>query len=32
MENIIELVHLQKQFGDHKVLEDINFSVKKAKQ
>lgn len=30
MENIIELVHLQKQFGDHKVLEDINFSVKKG--
>ena len=30
MENIIELVHLQKQFGDHEVLKDINFSVKKG--
>ncbi len=30
MDNVIELVHLQKQFGDHKVLEDINFSVKKG--
>ena len=30
MENVIELVHLQKQFGDHEVLKDINFSVKKG--
>ncbi len=26
-ENVIELQHLQKQFGDHSVLKDINLSV-----
>lgn len=30
MDNIIELVHLQKQFGDHSVLKDINFSIHKG--
>lgn len=29
-ENVIELVHLQKQFGDHAVLRDINLCVKKG--
>ena len=29
-ENVIELIHLQKQFGDHAVLHDINLSVKKG--
>ena len=29
-DNVIELVHLQKQFGDHSVLKDINLSVKKG--
>ena len=29
-DNVIELVHLQKQFGDHAVLRDINLSVKKG--
>ena len=29
-DNVIELVHLQKQFGDHTVLRDINLSVKKG--
>lgn len=29
-ENVIELVHLQKQFGDHEVLRDINLSVEKG--
>ena len=29
-EKILELVHLQKQFGDHAVLRDINLSVKKG--
>ncbi len=29
-DNVIELVHLQKQFGDHLVLKDINLSVKKG--
>ena len=28
-ENVIELVHLQKQFGAHEVLRDINLGVKK---
>ena len=28
--NIIELVHLQKQFGENSVLKDINISVKKG--
>ena len=27
-ENVIELVHLQKQFGENSVLKDINLSVK----
>lgn len=30
MENVIELVHLEKSFGDHEVLKDINLSVKKG--
>lgn len=29
-EKVIELVHLQKQFGDHEVLRDINLSVNKG--
>ena len=29
-DNVIELVHLQKQFGDHAVLRDINLSVKRG--
>lgn len=29
-ENVIELVHLKKHFGDHEVLKDINLSVKKG--
>ena len=29
-EKVIELVHLQKQFGDHAVLRDINLSVSKG--
>ena len=29
-EKVIELVHLQKQFGDHSVLRDINLSVSKG--
>ena len=29
-ENVIELVHLQKQFGAHEVLRDINLGVKKG--
>ena len=29
-EKIIEIKHLAKNFGDHKVLNDINFSVKKG--
>ena len=29
-DNVIELVHLQKQFGEHSVLKDINLSVKKG--
>jgi putative lysine transport system ATP-binding protein len=29
-EKVIELVHLQKQFGDHEVLKDINLSVEKG--
>ena len=29
-ENVIELCHLQKQFGSHDVLRDINLSVKKG--
>ena len=28
-ENIIEIKHLSKAFGEHKVLKDIDFSVKK---
>lgn len=28
--NVIELRHLRKQFGDHEVLKDINFSVNKG--
>lgn len=30
MENIIEVKHLSKAFGDHEVLKDIDFSVKKG--
>ncbi|MDO4198692.1 MAG: amino acid ABC transporter ATP-binding protein [Erysipelotrichaceae bacterium] len=30
MDNIIELVHLQKTFGDHEVLKDINFEISKG--
>ena len=30
MANVIELVHLEKSFGDHKVLRDINLGVKKG--
>ena len=30
MENIIQLVHLKKSFGDHGVLDDINFSISKG--
>ena len=30
MENIISLVHLQKSFGDHEVLKDINLHVNKG--
>lgn len=30
MKNIIEIKHLSKSFGDHKVLKDIDFSVKKG--
>lgn len=30
MENVIEIKHLNKAFGDHEVLKDINFSVKKG--
>ena len=29
-DKVIELVHLQKQFGDHAVLRDINLSVEKG--
>ncbi len=29
-DNVIELCHLQKQFGDHAVLRDINLSVKRG--
>ena len=29
-EIVIDLIHLQKQFGDHAVLHDINLSVKKG--
>ncbi len=29
-EKVIELVHLQKQFGDHEVLKDINLNVEKG--
>ena len=29
-EKILELVHLQKQFGDHTVLRDIHLSVEKG--
>ena len=30
MERIIEVKHLSKSFGDHKVLRDIDFSVNKG--
>ena len=30
MENIIEIKHLNKSFGNHEVLKDINFSVNKG--
>ncbi len=29
-DKVIELVHLQKQFGDHEVLKDINLNVEKG--
>ena len=29
-EKVLELVHLQKQFGDHTVLRDIHLSVEKG--
>lgn len=29
-EKVIELVHLQKQFGEHTVLRDIHLSVEKG--
>ena len=29
-EKVIELTHLQKQFGDHEVLRDINLGVEKG--
>ena len=29
-EKVIELVHLQKQFGDHQVLRDLHFSVREG--
>ena len=29
-DRVIELAHLQKQFGDHLVLRDINLSVSKG--
>ena len=31
MENVIEVQHLSKSFGNHEVLKDIDFSVKKEK-
>ena len=30
MENVIELRHLEKSFGDHEVLKDINLTVNKG--
>ena len=30
MDNIIELIHLKKTFGNHEVLRDINLTVKKG--
>lgn len=30
MEKIIEINHLSKSFGDHKVLKDIDFSVNRG--
>jgi len=30
MEKVIELLHLKKVFGDHEVLHDIDFSIKKG--
>lgn len=30
MENVLELVHLEKSFGDHRVLRDINLTVKRG--
>ena len=30
MERVIEVKHLSKSFGDHKVLRDIDFSVNKG--
>ena len=30
MENVIELSHLEKSFGDHQVLRDINLTVKRG--
>jgi putative lysine transport system ATP-binding protein len=29
-DNVLELIHLQKQFGEHGVLQDINLSLKKG--
>ena len=31
MENILEVRHLQKAFGRHEVLKDINFTVEQGK-
>ena len=30
MESVIEVKHLNKSFGTHEVLKDINFSVRKG--
>ena len=30
MENVIEIKHLNKSFGNHEVLRDVNFNVKKG--
>ena len=30
MENVIEIKHLSKSFGQHEVLKDVNFDVRKG--
>ena len=30
MENVIEIKHLSKSFGQHEVLKDVNFNVRKG--